>query len=128
MYCLSNKNQAKSPAEKWGFGKRKTLMKGIAFVIILSVIFMNILSSCAQNVDKINVTSDTLRVRKVEGIPENFIFGMDASCVPSLEAGGVKFYDHENNEKDVYSILAENGLNYIRVRIWNNPFDSNGNG
>ena len=74
------------------------------------------------------VTSDTLCVKKVEDIPNDFIFGMDASCVPSLEAGGVKYYDHGNNEKDVYTILAENGLNYVRVRIWNDPFDKNGNG
>lgn len=80
------------------------------------------------NKPNINVSSNTLRVKKVEGLSENFIFGMDASCVPSLEAGGVKYYDHYGNEKDVYKILAENGLNYIRVRIWNDPFDKNGNG
>ena len=80
------------------------------------------------NKPNINVSSNTLRVKKVEGLSENFIFGMDASCVPSLEAGGVKYYDHDGNEKDVYKILAENGLNYIRVRIWNDPFDKNGNG
>jgi hypothetical protein len=77
---------------------------------------------------KTNETSDTLRVVRVENLPEDFIFGMDASCVPSLEAGGVKYYDHEGNEKDVYEILSENGVNYIRVRVWNNPFDKNGNG
>lgn len=80
------------------------------------------------NKPNINVSSNTLHVKKVEGLSENFIFGMDASCVPSLEAGGVKYYDHYGNEKDVYKILAENGLNYIRVRIWNDPFDKNGNG
>jgi arabinogalactan endo-1,4-beta-galactosidase len=54
--------------------------------------------------------------------------GMDASCVPSLEASGVKYYDHDGTEKDVYEILSENGINYIRVRVWNDPFDANGNG
>ncbi|MBR3704694.1 MAG: glycosyl hydrolase 53 family protein [Oscillospiraceae bacterium] len=77
---------------------------------------------------KINVTSDSLYVEKVENLPDDFILGMDASCVPSLEAGGVKYYDHEGNEKDVYQILSENGINYIRVRVWNDPFDANGNG
>lgn len=77
---------------------------------------------------EMKITSDTLRVKKVDGLSDDFIFGMDASCVPSLEAGGVKYYDYDGNEKDVYTILAENGLNYIRVRIWNDPFDKNGNG
>ncbi len=77
---------------------------------------------------KNNVKSDSLDVSKVENLPDTFIFGMDASCVPSLEAGGVKYYDHNGNEKDVYTILNENGINYVRVRIWNDPFDSEGRG
>ena len=75
-----------------------------------------------------NVTSDSLYVRKVNNLPSDFIMGMDASCVPSLEASGVKYYDYDGTEKDVYQILAENGINYIRVRVWNDPFDAKGNG
>ena len=74
------------------------------------------------------VTSDSLYVEKVENLSDDFILGMDASCVPALEAGGVKYYDHDGNEKDVYQILSENGINYIRVRVWNDPFDADGNG
>ena len=74
------------------------------------------------------VTSDSLYVRKVENLPEDFILGMDASCVPALEAGGVKYYDHNGAEKDVYRILSENGINYIRVRVWNDPYDAEGRG
>ena len=74
------------------------------------------------------VTSDSLYVQKVENLPEDFIMGMDASCVPALEASGVKYYDYDGSEKDVYEILSANGINYIRVRIWNDPFDENGNG
>ena len=74
------------------------------------------------------VTSDTLYVEKVENLPEDFIMGMDASCVPALEKGGVKYYDFDGTEKDVYEILSQNGINYIRVRIWNDPYDANGNG
>ena len=77
---------------------------------------------------KTNVSSDTLNVKKVENLPDDFIFGMDASCVPSLEKSGVKYYDFDGEEKDVYEILSENGINYIRVRIWNDPFDKDGNG
>ena len=74
------------------------------------------------------VTSDTLYVKKVENLPEDFILGMDASCVPALEAGGVKYYDHNGVHKNAYEILSENGINYIRVRVWNDPFDAQGNG
>ena len=57
-----------------------------------------------------------------------FILGMDASCVPALEAGGVQYYNKEGQVQDVFAILADAGINYIRVRVWNDPFDENGNG
>ena len=129
MRLLSNKNKTKSPAKRWGFDKEKLLLKGIAIAIILAMTCISSMS-CDGNGNNIktNVTSDSLRVKRVEGLSKDFIFGMDASCVPSLEASGVKYYDHNNNENDVYKILAENGLNYVRVRIWNDPFDKSGNG
>ena len=76
----------------------------------------------------LSVRSDTLYVQKVENMPADFILGMDASCVPALENAGVKYYDYDGTEKDVYEILSANGINYIRVRIWNDPFDASGRG
>ena len=70
----------------------------------------------------------TLYVKKVENLPEDFIFGRDASCVPALDASGVKYYNFDGQEEDVFKILADNGVNYIRVRVWNDPFDAEGNG
>ena len=92
---------------------------------MLAVLAMLLLPACAKGG---NMSSDSLYVKKVENLPEECIFGMDASAVPSLEAGGVKYYDHGGKEKDVYQILSENGVNYIRVRVWNDPFDKDGNG
>ncbi len=69
-----------------------------------------------------------LYVEKVDNLPADFIFGMDASCVPALEKSGVKYYNHDGQEEDVFKILADNGVNYIRVRVWNDPFDAEGNG
>ena len=70
----------------------------------------------------------SLYVGAVTGMPEDFILGMDASQVPALEKSGVKYYDAQGNEKDVFRILSENGVNCIRVRVWNDPFDSEGHG
>ena len=74
------------------------------------------------------IEGSDLYVKKVENLPEDFIMGMDASCVPALEASGVKYYNFDGQEQDVFKTLAEAGVNYIRVRIWNDPFDANGNG
>ena len=57
-----------------------------------------------------------------------FILGMDASCVPSLEKGGVQYYNKEGQAQDVFQILADAGINYIRVRVWNHPFNEEGHG
>lgn len=97
---------------------------------IFIILFCVLLCACQKSEDKtvVKVKSDTLYVNKVDNLPEDFILGMDASCVPSLEKSGVKYYDHSGAEKDVYEILSANGINYVRVRIWNNPFNKDGKG
>ena len=77
---------------------------------------------------KLSLQSESLTVERVENLPQDFIFGMDASCVPALEASGVRYFNNDGVERDVFHILRDNGINYIRIRIWNDPFDENGNG
>ena len=74
------------------------------------------------------IEGSSVYVKKVENIPEDFIMGMDASSVLAEEASGVKYYNFEGEEQDVFQTLAEAGINYIRVRIWNHPFDKDGHG
>ena len=71
---------------------------------------------------------EALYVRRVENLPEGFFLGIDVSSVLSEEASGVKYYDAAGNERDLFELLAENGVNLIRVRVWNDPFDSQGRG
>ncbi len=65
-------------------------------------------------------------IPRVEGLPEDFLMGMDVSSVLSLEKGGVVFRDAGGEEKDLFVILKENGIRCIRVRVWNDPYDSAG--
>lgn len=67
-------------------------------------------------------------VKKVEGLSPEFIKGVDISSIISLEESGVKFYSEKGEEQDIFTTLKEAGVNYIRVRVWNNPFDSAGKG
>ncbi|MBO4562240.1 MAG: glycosyl hydrolase 53 family protein [Clostridia bacterium] len=76
--------------------------------------------------DKIEGSS--LFVKKVENMADDFILGMDASAVIAEENSGVKYYDFEGNEQDVFVTLAQSGVNTIRVRVWNDPFDPQGHG
>ena len=56
------------------------------------------------------------------------IRGVDISSIIAIENAGVVFYDENGSEQDIFRTLAEHGVNYIRVRVWNDPFDENGNG
>ena len=88
--------------------------------------------------DKITISSNItitavwkyldITTKAINNMPEGFILGMDASAVPSLEKSGVKYYNENDEEEDVYKILADHGVNYIRVRIWNDPYDKDGHG
>ena len=89
------------------------------------------------NPEKIDVTTFTMPetmeesgifVEPVEGISDDFIRGMDASAVLAVENSGAKYYNYLGEEQDVFMTLAEAGVNYIRIRVWNDPYDENGNG
>ena len=67
-------------------------------------------------------------VERVEGITEDFIKGVDISSILALEESDVKFYSEEGKEQDIFQTLSDAGVNYVRVRIWNDPYDSEGNG
>jgi len=106
-------------------------MKKSVNIILLILCLAACLASCSGGtslIPKEKIEGSALYVEKVDDITDDFILGMDASCVPSLEASGVKYYDFSGNEKDVYAILAENGVTHIRVRVWNDPYDADGNG
>ena len=46
----------------------------------------------------------------------------------AVENSGAKYYGFDGEEQDVFKTLAEAGVNYIRLRVWNDPYDENGNG
>ena len=87
------------------------------------------MSGCNKKVqiNPIAQSSETLYVRKVE-LPEDFIMGADISSVIALENAGVRFYGWDGKECDIFRTLAESGVNYIRVRVWNDPYDEEGHG
>lgn len=53
------------------------------------------------------------------------MLGADISFLPQTEAKGIKFLVH-GEEKDAVKALAENGFNYIRLRIFVNPENEKG--
>ena len=72
--------------------------------------------------------SSSISITKVNGVTVDTIKGVDVSSIIALENSGVSFYNANGTRQDLFKTLSEFGVNYIRVRIWHNPYNSNGNG
>ncbi len=100
--------------------------------ILLALTLLGSLAGCTAEEEPTEppAVSDppTLYVRKVENLSEDFIMGADVSSLISLENSGVTFYGFDGTEQDAVKTLGEAGINYIRVRVWVDPYDTAGNG
>ena len=74
----------------------------------------------------------SLAVPKVKGVDAyEFVRGADISSYQSLIQAGAQFYDYEGNLLDdagFFQLLSRAGFNYVRIRVWVDPFDAQGNG
>lgn len=57
-----------------------------------------------------------------------FLVGGDITELSYIENCGGKYYDENGIQKDAVQILAENGFNFARIRIYNNPGKGRGDG
>lgn len=72
-----------------------------------------------------------IKIDRVSGLSDNFIEGVDVSSYVSQKNSGVKYYDFEGNlldDQGFFDLLHSCGVNYVRIRVWHNPYDENGNG
>lgn len=78
-----------------------------------------------------------LYVGRIPNMGDDFIRGADISSVYSEYQSGVKYYDFSgkelvfsstSGEKTFFDFLKESGHNWVRIRVWNNPYDASGNG
>lgn len=123
------------------------MTKKIITGVIFGMAMMTMLCSCKKN-DAGKTTTDNkeevstafevklpegpedsdVYIEAVPGIEDDFIRGMDASSLVVEEKSGVKYYGFDGKEQDPLKTFAESGVNYIRIRVWNDPYDENGNG
>lgn len=66
-------------------------------------------------------------VQPIDNLSKDFIRGVDISSVIAQEESGVIYYNEDGLEQDIFETLAQHGVNYIRVRVWNDPYDADGN-
>lgn len=51
------------------------------------------------------------------------IYGADVSSLPKSEDKGGRYYSEAGTPGDALHILADHGVNYIRLKVWVNPVD-----
>lgn len=86
------------------------------------------MTGCGNKYDYVDNEEPEIHVEKVENLATDFIKGADISSLIALENSGTKFYGFDSKEQDLILTLKQAGLNYIRVRVWNDPNDLEGNG
>lgn len=62
----------------------------------------------------------------VEGYREDYVRGVDISTLTAIEDKGGKYVDSNGTERDLLDILKDRGVNYVRLRLWNDPQKSGG--
>ncbi|WP_051537872.1 glycosyl hydrolase 53 family protein [Treponema sp. C6A8] len=78
---------------------------------IKNIIYVSLLALMLADCDRKSMEND-------------FIRGFDASAVND-EWNKDKYFDFDRQKKDVFEILKNNGVNWIRLRIWNDPDNPN---
>ncbi len=100
----------------------------IISVILVFTVLLPAIGSVACASRAMNLPPIAISVNKIPSLSDDFIRGVDISSVIALEQSGVIYKDRDGNPQDIFVTLKEAGVNYIRVRIWNDPYDSEGNG
>lgn len=103
----------------------------ISAALVLSM-GLGALCSCSDNklpeLD-MNVQHSEIYVERNEAVGDDFIMGVDVSSYYSEIESGVTYYDFDGNALDedgFFNLLADCGVTHVRIRIWNNPYDSSG--
>jgi arabinogalactan endo-1,4-beta-galactosidase len=65
--------------------------------------------------------AQSVSVRPVFDLDKSFIMGVDVSMLDQLESAGAVYYDEKGKAADCLAILKAGGVNWIRLRIWNDP-------
>lgn len=71
-------------------------------------------------------TQNEVKAERSNADYSDFIRGADVSMLKDIEDLGGEFYDN-GVKKDALEIMKNHGANYVRLRLWVDPYDSEGN-
>lgn len=80
-------------------------------------------SSKHSNAEESEGWFNEVSISPISSLTSSFANGMDISSVKQLYDNGQKFYNSQSVEQSLFYILKDAGLNWIRLRLWNDPSD-----
>lgn len=101
-------------------------MKRFKKVLVAFLLAASSLSAFAAKAKESEAVSQKILVEKVDGLSDDFMRGVDVSMLYEIEKNGGKYYNARGEEADLFSILKESGVNWIRLRVWNKPVQGGG--
>lgn len=107
------------------------MYKKIFCLLLIFAIFLS-LNSCKSNkednsiIDNSKIITENNNSVQSDSEKEKIdtsavLRGVDLSSLEAVEDYGGKFYDFDGKEKDPMIIFKENGVSFVRLRIFNNP-------
>ena len=106
--------------------KGKLIKKLIAstMAIVTAISLFSAVAEMPSQAEVIEAATSVSGVSQVSNMTSDFARGVDISAVIALEKSGVAFSYLDGTSGDIFDILAGAGVNYVRIRVWNNPYDS----
>ena len=67
-------------------------------------------------------SNSNFNIRSISALKgrSDFLNGIDCSMVSIIEENGGAYIDFDGNKKDFFQLVKENGINLVRIRLWNN--------
>ena len=104
--------------------KKRILKKIVTGVLVAAMAISTFFSGEGLGTMEVSAATSISGVSTVSNMPSGFARGVDISEVIALENSGVAYKYLDGTTGDIFDILAGAGVNYVRIRIWNNPYDS----
>ncbi len=79
-----------------------------------------------QNGTETGARYETVKVDPIPNMKQDTIRGVDVSSYLALVKNGVQFYDFNGQPADLMKVLSDAGVNYIRIRMWVDPYNAAG--
>lgn len=104
-----------------GKSVKKLIAKAMA---VVSMVSMCVGAAVMPQREVADAATSISGVSQVSYMTDDFARGVDISAVTALENSGASYSYLDGTSGDIFDILAGAGVNYVRIRIWNNPYDS----